>query len=63
MSNELKAQLYHSLLLQHDRLDGQIADIKSETAGMELNETQRSKLGLLEQQKNELVQQAISLMK
>ena len=62
MNNEQKAQLYHSLLLQHDKLDGQIADIKSEAAGMELNETQKAKLGLLEQQKSELVRKAISLM-
>lgn len=62
MNNEQKAQLYHSLLLQHDKLDGQIADIKSESAGMELNETQKTKLGLLEQQKSDLVRKAISLM-
>jgi hypothetical protein len=62
MNNEQKAQLYHSLLLQHDKLDGEIADIKSESAGMELNETQKAKLGLLEQQKSELVRKAISLM-
>ena len=62
MNNEQKAQLYHSLLLQHDKLDGQIADIKSESAGMELNETQKAELGLLEQQKSDLVRKAISLM-
>jgi hypothetical protein len=62
MNNEQKAQLYHSLLLQHDKLDGQIADIKSESAGMELNETQKAKLELLEQQKSDLVRKAISLM-
>jgi hypothetical protein len=62
MNNEQKAQLYHSLLLQHDKLDGQIADIKSEAAGMELNETQKAKLGVLEQQKSDLVRKAISLM-
>jgi len=62
MNNEQKAQLYHSLLLQHDKLDGQISDIKSEAAGMELNETQKAKLGLLEQQKSDLVRKAISLM-
>jgi len=62
MNNEQKAQLYHSLLLQHDKLDGQIADIKSESAGMELNETQKEKINLLEQQKSELVRKAISLM-
>jgi len=43
MNNEQKAQLYHSLLLSHDKLDGQIADIKSESAGMELNEVQKGK--------------------
>ena len=62
MNNEQKAQLYHSLLLSHDKLDGQIADIKSESAGMELNEVQKGKLKLLEQQKNELVRKAMSLM-
>lgn len=62
MNNEEKGLLYHSLLLQHDRLDGQIADIKSESAGMELNETQKAKLELLEQQKSELVKKAISLV-
>jgi len=62
MNNEQKAQLYHSLLLRHDKLDGQIADIKSESAGMELNEVQKGKLKLLEQQKDELVRKATSLM-
>lgn len=62
MNNEQKAQLYHSLLLRHDKLDGQIADIKSESAGMELNDIQKSKIKLLEQQKDELVRQAMSLM-
>jgi|TARA_S200002703_G_scaffold19873_3_gene16154 uncharacterized protein YdcH (DUF465 family) len=62
MNNEQKAQLYHSLLLSHDKLDGQIADIKSESAGMELNEVQKGKLKLLEQQKDELVRKAMSLM-
>jgi hypothetical protein len=62
MNNDQKAQLYHSLLLQHDKLDGQIADIKSEAAGMELNEHQKAKLNLLETQKSELVRKAIALM-
>jgi hypothetical protein len=62
MNNDQKAQLYHSLLLQHDKLDGQIADIKSESAGMELNEHQKAKLNLLETQKSELVRKAIALM-
>jgi len=62
MTNEQKAQLYHSLLLKHDKLDGQISDIKSDAAGSDLNDTQRAKVQLLEQQKEELVRQAISLM-
>lgn len=62
MTNEQKAQMYHSLLLRHDKLDGQIADIKSEAAGMELNESQRIKISTLEKEKNELVKQAMSLM-
>lgn len=62
MNNEQKAQLYHSLLLRHDKLDGQIADIKSESAGMELNDIQKGKIQLLEQQKDELVRQATSLL-
>ena len=62
MNNEQKAHLYHSLLLRHDKLDGQIADIKSESAGMELNDIQKGKIKLLEQQKDELVRQAMSLM-
>lgn len=62
MNNEQKAELYHSLLLQHDKLDGQIADIKSEAAGMELNDQQKAKLNLLENEKAEIVKRAISLM-
>jgi hypothetical protein len=62
MNNEQKAQLYHSLLLRHDKLDGQISDIKSDAAGSDLNDVQKAKVQLLEQQKEELVRQAISLM-
>lgn len=62
MNNEQKAQLYHSLLLRHDKLDGQISDIKSDAAGSDLNDVQKHKVQLLEQQKEELVRQAISLM-
>ena len=46
MNNEQKAELYHSYLLRHDKLESQIADIKSEAAGRDLNEEQ--KLYLLE---------------
>ena len=63
MNNEEKATMYHTLLLRHDKLDGQIADIKSEAAGVELNKEQKKQLELLESQKQMLVQQAISLMK
>ena len=62
MNNEQKAQLYHSLLLKHDKLDGQISDIKSDAAGSDLNDAQKAKVQLLEQLKEELVRQAISLM-
>jgi len=62
MNNEEKARMYHTLLLRHDKLDGQIADIKSEAAGVELNEEQKNQLKLLESQKQVLVTQALSLM-
>jgi CHASE3 domain sensor protein len=62
MNNEEKATMYHTLLLRHDKLDGQIADIKSEAAGVELNEEQKNRLKLLESQKQVLVTQALSLM-
>jgi hypothetical protein len=62
MTNQEKADLYHSLLLRHDKLDGKIADIKSEAAGMELNESQKSQLAKLEQEKHSLVVQAQNLI-
>jgi len=49
-------------LLRHDKLDGKIADIKSEAAGMELNESQKLQLAKLEQEKSELVRQAQNLL-
>jgi hypothetical protein len=58
MNNDQKAQMYHSLLLAHDKIDGQIADIKSEAAGMELNKEQKQKLSSLEEQKANLVEKA-----
>jgi hypothetical protein len=61
MHNDQKAQMYHTLLLTHDKLDGQIADIKSEAAGMELNKEQKSKLSLLEAQKLDVVEKAKKL--
>ena len=55
MNNEEKAQVYHSLLLQHDKLDGQVADIKAEAAGMTLNAEQEKRLNELEIKKNQIV--------
>ena len=61
MTNEEKASIYHSLLLRHDKIDGKVADIKSEAAGMELNDTQVKQLEVLEQQKSQVVSEAQSL--
>jgi|TARA_R110000772_G_scaffold177936_2_gene289420 hypothetical protein len=55
MNNDQKAELYHSYLLRHDRLDSQIADIKSEAAGRDLNKEQQDKINLIESQKSEIV--------
>jgi uncharacterized protein YdcH (DUF465 family) len=62
MTNQQKADMYHSLLLKHDKLDGKIADIKSEAAGMELNESQKLEIQKLEQEKFKLVTQAQNLL-
>jgi hypothetical protein len=55
MNNDEKAELYHSYLLRHDKLDSQIADIKSEAAGRDLNEDQKTKVSLIESQKAQIV--------
>ena len=55
MNNDEKAELYHSYLLRHDKLDSQIADIKSEAAGRDLNDEQKSKVNVLESQKAQIV--------
>ena len=55
MDNDKKAELYHSYLLRHDRLESQIADIKSEAAGRDLNKEQKNKINLIESQKAEIV--------
>ncbi len=55
MNNDQKAELYHSYLLRHDRLESQIADIKSEAAGRDLNKEQQDKINLIESQKAEIV--------
>lgn len=62
MNNEEKARMYHTLLLRHDKLDGLISDIKSEAAGVELNQDQKKQIESLESQKQVLVKQAMSLM-
>ena len=62
MNNEEKARMYHTLLLRHDKLDGLISDIKSEAAGVELNNDQKKQIESLESQKQVLVKQAMSLM-
>tara|TARA_B100000575_G_C23111422_1_gene642060 strand:+ start:681 stop:884 length:204 start_codon:yes stop_codon:yes gene_type:complete len=61
MNNEEKAQVYHSLLLQHDKLDGQVADIKAEAAGMTLNDEQKKRIDELEIKKAQIVEKAQSL--
>ena len=61
MTNEEKASIYHSLLIRHDKIDGKVADIKSEAAGMELNADQVKQLDVLEQQKAQVVSEAQSL--
>ncbi len=61
MTNEEKASLYHSLLLKHDKLDGKIADIKSEAAGSDLNKEQVAVVNTLETQKEEVVAEAQKL--
>ncbi len=61
MNNEEKARLYHSYLLRHDKLDAQIADIKSEAAGRDLNEEQKTKVNRLETQKAEIVRETQKL--
>ena len=58
MNNEQKAELYHTLLLEHDKLDGKVADIKAEAAGMSLNEDQNKRLDKLEQEKSLIVAEA-----
>ena len=61
MNNEQKAEYYHNLLLKHDKLDGQVADIKSEAAGMTLNDDQNKRIAVLENKKAQLVAEAQNL--
>ena len=61
MNNDEKAELYHSYLLRHDKLESQIADIKSEAAGRDLNKDQKDKVNLIESQKAEIVRETQKL--
>ena len=61
MNNDEKAELYHSYLLRHDKLDSQIADIKSEAAGRDLNKDQKDKVDLIETKKAEIVRETQKL--
>jgi len=61
MTNEEKAEIYHNLLLKHDKLDGRVADIKSEAAGKDLNKEQLLEVNNLEVQKAQVVAQAQQL--
>jgi hypothetical protein len=61
MTNEEKSSVYHSLLLKHDKLDGQIADVKSEAAGSDLNDAQQARVNNLELQKEQVVVEAQKL--
>ncbi len=61
MTNEEKASIYHSLLLKHDKLDGKVADVKAEAAGMTLNEDQKKRISFLEAQKAQVVAEAQQL--
>jgi len=61
MTNEQKASIYHSLLLRHDKLDGKVADVKAEAAGMTLNDDQKKRLSFLESEKAAVVAEAQKL--
>ena len=61
MNNDEKAELYHSYLLRHYKLESQIADIKSEAAGRDLNKDQKDKVNLIESQKAEIVRETQKL--
>lgn len=58
MTNQQKAEYYHELLLKHDKLDGKVADIKSEAAGMTLNKDQERRINELEAEKTKIVAEA-----
>jgi len=61
MDNDQKAERYNQLLRMHDRLEERIADIKSDAAGMDLNEQQTTKVRDYEQQKLQVIEETRQL--
>ncbi len=61
MNNDQKAERYNQLLRMHDRLEERIADIKSDAAGMDLNEQQTTKVRDYEQQKLQVIEETRQL--
>lgn len=61
MNTQQKAEAYNSYLRKHDKLEEQIADIKSEAAGMELNSEQKVEINKLEIQKAQIVEEVRKL--
>jgi hypothetical protein len=61
MNNDQKAERYNQLLRMHDRLEERIADIKSDAAGMDLNEQQAAKVREFEQQKLQVIEETRQL--
>ena len=61
LSNDQKAEKYNQYLRMHDRLTERIADIKSEAAGMELNEEQKAKVAEYEKQIQQVIAETRAL--
>ena len=61
MNNDQKAERYNQLLRMHDRLEERITDIKSDAAGMDLNEQQTTKVRDYEQQKLQVIEETRQL--
>jgi hypothetical protein len=61
MNTQQKAEAYNSYLRKHDKLEEQIADIKSEAAGMELNSEQKAQIDKIEIQKAQILEEVRKL--
>jgi|TARA_B110000211_G_C14062285_1_gene546098 hypothetical protein len=61
MDNDQKAERYNQLLRMHDKLEERIADIKSDNAGMDLNDQQTAKVREYEQQKLQVIEETRQL--